>query len=317
VEATPTLRFVASARQQWDDVNAPWAESNYDDWPNVTTVVDSQDISVDHITWKLGANLLLPSGFRAYASAGTAFNVPTLLQMSMNASNGLAAPGNEQSTSILAGVGYERPGWWAKADASRINYSGFLAYLGTWGVDAHYENKNDFRVQGLEISGGMRGEGWSAGLFARSQEGRDMELPEESQLSAFMNRPFFSAGVSADYALSKAVELGLNVAYIGHRYVYHGDLGGGYPEKTSYTDASLYAVWRPAKNLAITIRGERLLQDGVSREDWENYKDLDRYQTKDEDGQDIYVYPGRNNVALVPGYPSPGRTLALEVRYQF
>jgi outer membrane receptor protein involved in Fe transport len=314
VDATPVLRLVASARQQWDDISAPL--EGYDENWN-TVIVGMQEASIGQLTWKVGANLLLPSGFRAYASAGTAFNAPSLFAISNNVGQHMPEPSNEKSTSILAGVGYEKPGWWVRADASRIAYSDFLDWVyidpdsGSW--NGYYVNRGDIRVQGLELSGGVRGEGYNAGLFVRSQEGRNMELPKEVQLSWFENRPFFAAGLNADYALGKAVALGLSVAYIGHRYVYHGDLGGGYAEKTTYTDASLYAIWRPAKNLAVTIRGERLLQDGVSREDWENYKDLGRYQ--DEDGQ--YIYPGRDNVALVPGYPSPGRTLALEVRYKF
>jgi hypothetical protein len=145
----------------------------------------------------------------------------------------------------------------------------------------------------------MRGGGWSAEIFARFQEGRDMTLPVESQLQAFMNRPFFSAGLSADGALKK-VRLGLNASYIGHRYVFSDDLGPNYPEKTHYVDASVYASMQVAKNLKLTLRAERLFQDGVTREEWEALDDL-----------------GRDNTAVLPGYPSPGRSLSLEARYSF
>jgi outer membrane cobalamin receptor len=298
VEATPTLRFVASIRQQSDDISAP-LEGYDDNWD--TVIVGMQDISISQMTWKVGANLLLPSGFRAYASAGTAFNAPSLFAISNNAAMDKPEPGNEQSASVLAGVGYDKSRWWVKADASRISYSDFLDWVD---IDpstytGYYVNRGDIRIQGLELSGGLRGEGYNAGIFVRSQEGRNMEWPKEAQLPWFENRPFFTTGLNADYTLNKAT-LGINAAYIGHRYVHHGDRGARYPEKTTYTDASVYAVWRLSKSLTATIRGERLLHGGVSREDWEKYKDLDR-----------------NNVALVPGYPSPGRTLGLEVRYRF
>jgi len=304
VEPVPALRFVASVRQQSDDISRP----------------GESDASISQATWKVGVNFLAPSGFRAYANTGTAFNAPSLYALRNNAGVGKPTPGNEESSSVLGGVGYERPGWWVRADASRISYSNVLVWTYDPAIpdfpwfNGYYDTQKDIRVQGLEVSGGMRRSDWNAELFVRSQEGRDMTRPKEEQLKWFMSRPFFSAGLNADCALKKT-KLGLTVSYIGHRYVYHGDkqrldpasdpewptyINSGIAEKTHFIDSSAYATMQFGKNLTATLRAERLFQDGISREDWENYKDLDR-----------------NNVAFVPGYPVPGRSLGLAFRYRF
>jgi len=300
MEPVQELRFVASVRQQSDDIRQPGED----------------DFSISQMTWKIGANLLLPSGFRAYANTGTAFNAPSLYSLATNASAGKPVPGNEESSSILAGVGMDNSRWWVRADASRISYSNVQVWIDDWGLPTwgYYETQNDIRVQGLELSGGMRRKDWNAELFARFQEGRDMTKPKEEQLKWFMSRPFFSAGMRADGTI-KMVRLGLTISYIGHRYVYHNDkqrvdpssdpewpdyINSGIAEKTHFIDSSAYATMQFGKNLTATLRAERLFQDGISREDWDNYKDLDR-----------------NNVAFVPGYPVPGRSLGLEIKYRF
>jgi len=285
MEPAQALRFVVSVRQQSDNIQQP----------------GEPDISISQTTWKVGANFLTPSGFRAYANTGTAFNAPSLYSLMNNASVGKPAPGNEESSSIMGGIGYQKSDWWVKADASRISYSDVQVWIDDYALPTYgyYEAQNDIRVQGLELSGGVRRKDWNAELFARLQEGRDMTKPKEEQLKWFMSRPFFSAGVSADGTVKK-VRLGLTVSYTGHRYVYHADRGSGYAEKTHFIDASAYTVFQFGKNLTATLRAERLFQNGVSREDWENYKDLDR-----------------NNVAFVPGYPVPGRSLGLEIKYRF
>ncbi|MDR1842122.1 MAG: TonB-dependent receptor plug domain-containing protein [Holophagales bacterium] len=284
IEALPILRFVASVRRQSDEINCdPFG------W---NSKVD--DLSLNQVTWKAGANLLMPSGFRAYLNTGTAFNAPDLWQVAYNQARGYENPGNVSSRSVLAGVGYEQITWWVRADASRINYAELVGFAGD-----HYINLNDIRVQGLEVSGGARGGNWNAQLYARSQEGRALYNPKESQLSWFQNRPFFSTGVRADWALNQKLELGLNTSYIGHRYTYSDDFGP-YPDKTHYIDATVYAVYRWNDALTFTLRGERLFQDGISMEDWENSRDI-----------------GRNNTSLMMGYPSMGRALSLEIRYKF
>jgi vitamin B12 transporter len=307
IEATQMLRFVASLRQQSDTAKQPGT--------------DSEDAS--QLTWKVGANFLMPSGFRAYASVGTAFNTPSLYQFASTQAFDKPAPGNEESQSIMLGVGYAESIWWVRADASRINYTNLIDYVSAPaqqnGYYGWYENLGKVRVQGIEISGGVKGDNWTSEIFVRSQEGRNLELPKEiqpppenswesqapHQLMWFQNRPFFSAGIRGSYTLDK-FNFGLNASYIGHRYVYSSDVrpgapyGGTAPEKTHYIDATIFAEYKFNDALSATLRAERLFQDGLTREEWEK-------------GEDI----GRNNMALVPGYPSFGRALSLEVKYKF
>ena len=294
IEALPILRFVASVRQQSDKIESDTVA--YDQWGSLH---DASNNTISQVTWKAGANLLLPSGFRAYLNTGTAFNSPSLYQLGYNQSLGFGDPGNEHSRSILAGVGYEQAKWWVRADASRINYDVIVDMLGAWGTDP-YGPLYDIRVQSLEVSGGTRGNNWNAQLYVRSQEGRRMNWAEERQLQWFQNRPFFSTGLRADWVLNQKVELGLNAYYMGHRYVYSSDFGGYWPDKTHYIDVTVYAVYRWNDALTFTFRGERLFQDGISREDWEALKDI-----------------WRNNMSIHSGYPSHGRALSLEMRYKF
>ncbi|MCL1893767.1 MAG: TonB-dependent receptor plug domain-containing protein [Holophagaceae bacterium] len=284
IEPLPILRLVGSVRQQWD-VMSPYKDA---------------DTSMDQTTWKAGVNLLLPTGFRSYVSTGTSFNTANIYEINSNIHAGMPAPGNEKSRSILAGVGYESNNkWWMRADASRINYSESLQWaFGASGL--YYFNIYDIRVQGLEIAGGMKGTSWTAEIWARSQEGRKLDEPEESQLLvAFQRRPFFSGGLRANWAKG-IMNFGADISYIGHRYDYPHAASAPSANKTHYVDCSLQARVQINKSLFATLRAERLFQDGLSREDWELGKDK-----------------GRNNVGYAEGYPSQGHALSLEVRYKF
>jgi outer membrane cobalamin receptor len=289
IEPLPELRLVASLRHQADAM-APNGE---------------ESISESQITWKTGVNILMPTGFRAYFSAGTAFNVPSLYQINTNKNAGKPRPGNESSSSVLAGIGYgHNKKWWFRADASRISYGRLLDWVpidpgdpDNW--SGYYTDLAELRIQGLEFAGGARGEKWDAEAWARTQEGRKMDEPKETQLmAAFQRRPFFSAGMRANYA-SKRLFCGINLSFIGHRYDYPLD-GGPTANKTNYIDCSLRAGANIGKHLAITLRADRLFQDGISREDWLQRKDV-----------------GRSNVGIAQGFPSHGRSVGLEARYRF
>jgi vitamin B12 transporter len=282
LEASSILRFVASVREQRD----------------LLEQFGQPDTRLNQTTWKVGANLLMPSGFRVYINSGTAFNAPSLFALGWNAYLGKSAPGNERSRSALGGVGYECEGWGLRVDASRINYNGLVDFVGGW-ADGYFANKKRARIQGLELAGGLRRDGWALEAFARTQEGRDLSLPPERQFEGFLSRPFFSAGLRGSWTF-KALDMGLDASYVGHRYVYSSDIGGMAAEKNHYIDASAFAIFRLAKSVDIALRAERIFQNGISRDGWER-------------GLDI----GRNNMALLPGYPSPGRAVSLEARYRF
>jgi outer membrane receptor protein involved in Fe transport len=285
IEPLPVLRFVGSARQQQDALN-PY---------------NNAEKSIDQTTWKLGANVLLPTGFRGYISTGTSFNTPSLSEMNANIKLGLDVPRNESSRSILAGVGYEHnKKWWLRADASRISYSDLLKWETTPTWDYYVVNLEKARIQGLELAAGMRGSNWDAEVWARSQEGRQLDVAEEDQRrDGFQRRPFFSAGARANWAVQN-LNFGMNISYIGHRYDYPIDAGGPTANKTTYIDFSLRAGMQFGKSIMATLRVDRLLQGRLSREEWEN--GLDR---------------GRNNVGYIEGFPSDGRAISLELKYKF
>lgn len=283
-EPLKELRLVASGRHQRDRI--------------AQEAAGLPDLSENQSTWKAGANLLLASGFRAYANLGTAFNMPQLFQISWNASKGFAMPGNEQSRSTLLGLGWAKGPWDLRLDASRISYDSLVSWAGGWS-DGHYVNQKEVRVQGIEGAVKYQVGTWGAEAFARSQEGRDFSLPEGQQLSSFASRPFFMAGLRGHLAVG-AWRFSGQAAYTGHRYAYDSDFGGMAAQKNHFVDLNLNAVWSLRKDLDLTLRAEHLLQSEFSREDWERMADR-----------------GQNNRGLLPGYPAQTRLFSAELRYRF
>jgi outer membrane cobalamin receptor len=258
-----------------------------------------QETAIGQTTWKAGVNLLLPLGGRAYMSLGTSFSTPSLYALGANQAAGRPAPGNEQSRSLLAGIGWQAGGWSLRAEANRIAYDALLQFVPTGMFAGYYENRTDVRIQGIEANAAWQAPTWGLEGFLRSQEGRDLTLPEATQRTVFQNRPFFSAGLGAHAALGDFRLFG-RAAFLGHRYVYSDDHGGVVPERTHFVDLTVRAEYRVTESLDLLLRADHLLQAPLVRADWEL-------------GQDL----GRNNVAVLPGYPAPTRTLSLEARYRF
>jgi len=286
VEPLGSLRLVGSLRHQRDRIGQEHTPG-------------SQEAGIGQTTWKLGANLLLPGGWRAYVNTGTSFNTPSLYALGANQAAGRPEPGNEQSRSILAGLGWQNGGWNLRLEANRIAYDALLQYVPTGMFTGYYENRKDVRIQGLEASAGWSTPAWGLEGFVRSQEGRDLTLPEVDQRTVFLNRPFFSAGLRGQVSFG-GVRLSGRAAYLGHRYVYSDDVGGVAAERTHFLDLSFLAEYRATRSLDLLLRADHLLQEGITRADWEAGRDL-----------------GRNNVAVLPGYPAQTRTLSLEARYRF
>jgi len=285
-EPLNTLRLVGSLRHQRDRIGQE------------NTPV-GQETAIGQTTWKLGANLLLPGGWRAYVNTGTSFNTPSLYAIGANQISGRPEPGNEKSRSILAGFEWRQGGWNLRLEANRLAYDALLQYVPTGMFTGYFENRKDVRVQGLEASAGWTAATWGLEGFLRSQEGRDLTLPEAQQRTVFLNRPFFSAGLRAQVAFGD-FRFSARAAFLGHRYVYSDDFGGTTPERTHFVDLALVGEYRVTKELDLVLRADHLLQDPLTRADWEAGRDL-----------------GRNNVAVLPGYPSQTRTLSLEARYRF
>jgi len=249
-------------------------------------------------TWKAGLNFRKGS-WRAYASTGTSFNTPSLYALGANLANGKPQPGNEESRSTVAGLGWSTGPWTLRVDANRIQYDRLLNFVPLGGWNGYYENRNQVRVQGAELTAAWQGQGTQVEAFARSQEGRDFTLPKDRQLTFFQNRPFFTGGLRGATTLGDLTLSG-RFAFIGHRYVYSSDAGGTAAEHTHFVDLAFQASYRLRKDLDLVLRADHLLQDPLSRADWEQQRDV-----------------GRNNVALVPGYPAPTRSLTFEARYRF
>lgn len=249
-------------------------------------------------TWKAGVNFQR-AAWRLYGSTGTSFNAPSTSALIRNATNGMPTPGNEESHSLLAGLGWAKGPWSLRLDANRIQYDKLLNFVPLGGNNGYYENRSHIRVQGLELTAGWRHDTWNLEAFARSQEGRDFTKPEDQQLRYFQNRPFFSAGLHGDWRLGK-FDLAGRFAYLGHRYVYSDDASGTMADRTHFMDLALSATYHLRRDVDLSLRAEHLLQDPFTREDWEQGKDL-----------------GANNVAVLPGYPAPTRSITLEARYRF
>jgi vitamin B12 transporter len=283
-EPTDTLRLVGSLRHQADRLGQEGPGG-------------LQDQDFRQTTWKLGANLMLAEGLRAYVSTGTSFNMPSLYSLQWNASLGMALPGNEESRSTLAGLTWERKAWFARLEASRLNYRHVNDWVGDW-VTGHYVAQSGLRVQGTELTTGYRGPSWGLEASLRNQEGRLGSLPPDRQLEAFLNRPFTTLGTRA-WVKRGSLDLAASLSWVGHRYVYDSDLGGVAPARNHFLDASLQATWHASKAMEFVLKAEHLAQAPLTRRDWEQGHD------------------GGNNVGLLPGYPAPTRTLSLEARYRF
>lgn len=285
-EVTPELRLVLGAREQWDRTADP--RNPYFPAPEQAS---------SHATWKAGLNWQPLPALRLYASAGTSYNAPGLYEVSFNASHGAAPLGAEKSRSILVGGSWGQGPWTLRLDLNRIAYSNFLAYVPS-GL-GYYANEEDVRVQGAELAAGYRTAAWGAEFTARSQEGRALAKPADQQLATFASRPFASFGFLS-YLVLGPTRVDVQVTRLGHRYNYFSDLQGVAANGTHFTDANLAFTWAPTAAHRITLRADHLLQGTFTREQWEAGADR-----------------GRNDVAVLPGFLSPGRTLTLELRYRF
>lgn len=288
-EPTAKLRLVGSARQQWDRVGKTVAGALI------------QEAKTEALVWKLGVNILLESGFRAYASTGNAYNTPSLANQAHNASMGVPELKNEESHTHTLGASWQGKARFVKLEAYRSTYTNLVAHLGASPIGP-YVNLNRARIQGTELSGGHRETRWSVDAFARIQECRDLSLPKAKQLSAsgLHARPFATFGLRAHRAWGDW-RLNANAWHIGHRYNTSSDQGGVVlANKTHFTESALALNWRATAHLDVTLRAEHLLQDPISRQAW-------------LDGADR----GRDNVSVFPGYPAQTRTFSLEARWRY
>lgn len=292
-EPLALLRILGAVRQQWDHQN----------FVGTGTTPAPAEASSSHATWKLGINMLLGKGFRAYVSGGSAFSLPLLSAVMYNATSFVTTPLNrEESTYSNAGLTWEQGPWSAKVEASRTNFR----HLVFFDLNSYiYANGNDVRTQGLETSAGYRTPAWGLDGFYRNQEARDLTQPKASQLGApaVVRRPFNSFGFKA-FAAMGAFRVDGRWGWFGPRYE---NFGYVYPtgsvlgaSTVHFNDVALAASWAATKDVSLTMRGEHLLQPRVTVADWQN-------RTQD----------GKNDAYQIFGFPAQPRTFTLEARYRF
>jgi len=304
-ELGPALRLVGSVRQERDRLTFP------------TGPGASQDDAVNHATWKLGVNWLLGSGFRCYASSGTAFANPLLFQTVYNAQNNPPAQNppldNEKSTTTQAGLTFERGPWKAGVELSRTAYGNLIYFnpdTGTY-IDQYggywtgsYQNGSNLLLQSARFTLGYRTAAWSLEGFYRNQEFRDRDAAagQEFLNSAVLRRPFQVLGFNGHRTFGR-LRLEARWSWTGPRYDY-GVPNPGYNAsaafKEHFNDLGVLAAWSLRRNLTLTLRGDHLLQPRTSAAQWlAGARDF------------------QNDASQVYGYPAQPPTGTLEVRYRF
>ncbi len=257
-------------------------------------------------TYRLGANLDLAAGFRLYASGGTGFSVPFLQAELYHAKQAL--PGtyvrlqNERSKFLQVGGGWQEGPWSARLEASRTTFESVVSFdLSTY----DYVNAHDLRIQGLESALGYHVDDWEVEGFVRSQEARDLSAPRDQQLSGagVLRRPFLIYGLSGRWKRGPFEASG-RFSQAGHHYEYFGYDSAFAPvygaNRTHFSDLAVLGTWTFRPGLSLSLRGEHLLQPHITKADW-----LAR------------TYDQRNDASQIYGFPAPGPTWSLELRYRF
>jgi len=283
------MRLNGSVREQWDQERFVFA-------PGYAPVPDTRTRKT---TWKLGVNVLLGGGLRAYASGGSGFSVPVLYSVLYNAMNGGGSLQNEQSTFYRVGASWERGPWSARLEASRTDFSNLVYF----DLDSYlYANGSQLRTQGVEGTLAYRTARWGAEGFWRNQEAREMDVPVAQQLTAaaVLRRPFNTLGAKAWEVLG-AWRLDATWTWTGPRYEDYG----GYPaviaaSRTHFDNLSLGASWAYSAALSFSLKGEHLLQPRLTVADWLNH-----------------ATDGQNDAYQVFGFPAQPPTWTVEARYRF
>jgi outer membrane cobalamin receptor len=296
LEPLERLRLTAAVRQQEDQLETQ---------PSASTTRTARDSSA--ATYKLGANVQLPDGFRVYLSGGTSYAHPGLYQLLYNLSNQGPELENEKSYTLQAGTTWEQGPWKAHIELSRTQFKHLIYFDDSLGAIVHspwgdyptggYQNGSNIRIQSAEFGLGYHTSAWGMEGFYRNQEARDLDQPEAQQLSAptVIRRPFQSLGANA-YWVQGDLRLDGRWSWFGSRYEY----GLPFAYKAHFNDLSLSATYAIRKNLTVTLRGDHLLQPALTREDW-----LSRQ------------YDFANDASLEYGFPAQPPTVALDVKCRF
>lgn len=294
LEPDPSLRFTFVLRHQWDRQGftfKPGSEAQPE-------MIGSES------TQKVAANWRFTEGWRAYASVGTGFSVPFLYSVMYNHQNaawnpGLAPLEPERSRFGQAGLTWSRGAWSARLEASRTTFANLVFFDMTSWI---YRNGGDIRIQGLEAGLAYRQEAWGVDGFYRNQEARDLKAEPARRFStdAVIRRPFQSLGLKA-YGLLGAFRGDLRWSWFGSRY----ENLGGQPARLGsdprhFNDLEIAVAWEAIRGLALTLRGQHLLQSRMDREAWL-----------------LRARDGENDASMIRGFPAQPRSVSLEARYRF
>ncbi|GLH73470.1 hypothetical protein GETHLI_19720 [Geothrix limicola] len=284
-EPVPSLRLSAGLRQQWD---------------RQTFLVDAgpqpDEMKASTLTGRLGATWQMGGGFRSYASVGTAFGLPFLSAVMYNQQNGGEALDREKSRFAQVGAAWEGGPWYAKLEASRTQHDNLVIF----DLDSYlYANAGAMRIQGTEATLGYRQEGFLLEGFYRNQEARDTRAPQAVQLqtSGVIRRPFQSLGLKGSRTLG-AWRGDLGWGWSGASYENFGN--GIRASRTHFNQLDAALAYKPRPAWEITLRGAHLLQRAWSVAEWK-----------------AGLMDGRNDAALIAGYPAQPRTVSLEAAYRF
>ena len=144
------------------------------------------------------------------------------------------------------------------------------------------------------------------GGWVRSQEARDLTLPEAEQLEGpnVIRRPFFTFGLKGD-ATWGAFRGDLGWSWQGPRYEYFGSDPATFapitgPGHTHYNDLHAGLAWTLRENMSLTLRGDNLLQPKITASEW-----LARRTDFQNDAYQVY------------NFPAPPPTVSLEFRIRY
>lgn len=220
-------------------------------------------------TFRATMNLSLPLGFRMYAGGGQGYTAPSLPQLLLNARGGGPDLNVEKNGFGFAGFGWGKGNWSGRLESNRSIYRDAIGFDG-----AVYRNQDHVRVQGTEASLTYSRGGFGAEGFARSQDARDLNSPEDPHgTPASANRPFLSHGIKLFGGWSH-VRLDVRYSTIGANYQWVGSyrcdnlLPNVVTTGVVYRDVATTATITLGKHWTLIARGEHLLQPKTSVDQW-------------------------------------------------
>ena len=293
LEPIKSVRITGALRQQEDQLELQ---------PTGASTTASRTSSAT--TAKVGLNWTLPAGFRIYTSGGTSYSHPMLFQALYNLTNAGPELQNEKSYTLQAGANWEKGPWRARMELSRTRFQRLIYWdqeLGQpapWGgMTGAYQSGSNVRIQSVLWGLGYLAPTWGVEGFYRNQEARDLDQPEDRQLSAqtVIRRPFQSLGLNG-YWIHGDLRLEGRWSWFGSRYEY----GLPFAYKAHFNDLSLSASYLVHKDLTLTLKGDHLLQSITTKEDWLNRK-----------------HDFENDAAMTYGFPAQPPTISLDAKYRF